>query len=93
MQAAEDEDEFDLNGPTEIAKLEQYGISSADIKKLTDAGYHTVEAVCYVPKKTLVNTKGISEAKLDKILEAAQKEVKMDFMNASTYLEQTKNRV
>ena len=46
-----------------------------------------------MPKKTLVNVKGISEVKLDKILEAAQKEVKMEFMTAGAYLENTKNRM
>mmetsp|Transcript_20469 Transcript_20469/g.25183 ORF Transcript_20469/g.25183 Transcript_20469/m.25183 type:complete len:139 (+) Transcript_20469:93-509(+) len=94
MQEAQGEDEeLDFSGPTPIAKLEQYGISNVDIKKLVDAGYHTIEAICYVPRKTLVTTKGISEAKLDKILEAAQKEVKMDFVSAGTYLDQTKNRI
>ena len=46
-----------------------------------------------MPKKTLINVKGISEVKLDKILEAAQKEVKMEFMTAGAYLENTKNRM
>lgn len=93
MEGAAEDESFDFNGPTPIIKLEQYGIQANDIKKLVDAGYHTVEAVCYVPRKTLVHVKGISEAKLEKILEAATKEVKMDFMSAGTYLEQTKNRV
>ena len=52
-----------------------------------------MEAISYVPKKTLITTKGISEAKLDKILEAASREVKMDFMTAGIFLETTKNRV
>lgn len=38
------------------------------MKKLEEAGYHTVEAVAYAPKKELINIKGISEAKADKIL-------------------------
>lgn len=83
----EEEDDFDLTGPTPISKLEQYGISAGDIKKLVDAGYHTVEAISYVPKKSLIHTKGISEAKLEKIMEAASKEVKMDFMTAGIFLE------
>uniref|UniRef100_A0A4W6DQH1 DNA repair protein RAD51 homolog n=1 Tax=Lates calcarifer TaxID=8187 RepID=A0A4W6DQH1_LATCA len=47
---------------------EQSGISASDIKKLEDAGFHTIEAVAYAPKKELLNIKGISEAKADKIL-------------------------
>lgn len=89
----EQDDSLDLNGPTPLDKLQQYGISAADIKKFIDAGYHTVEAICYVPRKTLINVKGISEAKLEKILEAAKEEVKMDFMTAGAYLDKTKDRV
>lgn len=96
MQAENQQDEqesLDLGGPTPILKLEMHGITSGDIKKFIEAGYHTCEAICYVPKKTLLNVKGISEAKLDKVLEAAKKEVSMDFMTAGAYLEQTKDRV
>lgn len=38
------------------------------MKKLEEAGYHTVESVAHAPKKELLNIKGISEAKADKIL-------------------------
>lgn len=48
--------------------MQQCGISGSDIKKLEDAGFHTIEAVAYAPKKELLNIKGISEAKADKIL-------------------------
>jgi DNA repair protein RAD51 len=44
------------------------GISASDIKKLVEAGYHTVEAVAYTPKKALLTIKGISETKADKLL-------------------------
>ncbi len=47
---------------------QEAGISSSDTKKLAEAGYHTVEAVAFTPKKTLCTIKGISEAKADKIL-------------------------
>ncbi|KAL0165117.1 hypothetical protein M9458_040870, partial [Cirrhinus mrigala] len=61
----EEEENF---GPQPVSRLEQCGISSSDIKKLEDGGFHTVEAVAYAPKKELLNIKGISEAKADKIL-------------------------
>lgn len=38
------------------------------MKKLEEAGYYTVEAVAFAPKKNLLAIKGISEAKADKIL-------------------------
>nr|KAF6486918.1 RAD51 recombinase [Rousettus aegyptiacus] len=56
-------------GPQPISRLEQCGINANDVKKLEEAGFHTVEAVAYAPKKELINIKGISEAKADKILE------------------------
>ena len=38
------------------------------MKKLEEAGFYTVEAVAFVPKKHLLAIKGISEAKADKIM-------------------------
>ena len=47
---------------------QSHGISANDVKKLEEAGYFTVESVAFVPKKSLLAIKGISEAKADKIL-------------------------
>ena len=44
------------------------GISATDVKKLEDAGFYTVESVAYAPKKNLLDIKGISDAKADKII-------------------------
>ena len=40
------------------------------MKKLRDAGLCTVEGVAYTPRKDLLQIKGISDAKVDKIVEA-----------------------
>ena len=40
----------------------------ADIKKLKDGGVHTIERACFCPKKELTAIKGLSEAKVDKII-------------------------
>jgi len=37
---------------------------------MEEAGFHTVEAVAFTPKKHLVIVKGLSEAKVDKIIDA-----------------------
>jgi DNA repair protein RAD51 len=50
-----------------ISRLEGNGITSADIKKLEEAGFHSVDAVAYQPRKHLLAIKGFSEAKVDKI--------------------------
>lgn len=59
------------------------GITSGDIKKLEEAGYHTVEAIAYTPKKYLIAIKGVSEAKAEKILLEAAKVVPMGFTTAT----------
>lgn len=78
----ETQDQF---GPLCISKLEQNGISSGDIKKLQEAGLHTIEAVAYTPKKMLLAIKGISDAKADKILMEAYKLIPMGFTTASEF--------
>uniref|UniRef100_H2SD86 RAD51 recombinase n=1 Tax=Takifugu rubripes TaxID=31033 RepID=H2SD86_TAKRU len=78
----EEEESF---GPQPLCRLEQCGISTSDIKKLEDAGFHTIEAVAYAPKKELLNIKGISEAKADKILTEAAKLVPMGFTTATEF--------
>lgn len=68
-QAPQDEEEeYQVSGPLLVDKLQEAGIHLQDIKKLTDAGFHTVEAVAYTSKKNLIGIKGISEQKAEKIL-------------------------
>ena len=47
LEQEEMEEQF---GPLLVKQLEQHGISSADCKKLQDAGFYTVEAVVYAPR-------------------------------------------
>ena len=61
-------DEGQQGGPILVTKLQEAGITAQDIKKLSDAGLHTVESVAYTPKKALMAIKGISEQKAEKIL-------------------------
>uniref|UniRef100_A0A8C5BU87 DNA repair protein RAD51 homolog n=1 Tax=Gadus morhua TaxID=8049 RepID=A0A8C5BU87_GADMO len=82
----EEEVEVEENfGPQPISRLEQSGVSSSDLKKLEEAGFHTIEAVAYTPKKELLHIKGISEAKADKILAEAAKLVPMGFTTATEF--------
>lgn len=72
-------------GPLTINKLEVNGITAGDIKKLQEAGLHTIEAVAYTPRKMLLAIKGISDAKADKILMEAYKLIPMGFTTASDF--------
>ncbi|XP_077365957.1 DNA repair protein RAD51 homolog 1 isoform X3 [Festucalex cinctus] len=78
-------EEGDNFGPQLLCRLEQCGIGTSDIKKLEDAGFHTIEAVAYAPKKELLNIKGISEAKADKIITESAKLVPMGFTTATEF--------
>ncbi|CAN0901220.1 DNA repair protein RAD51 homolog, partial [Linum grandiflorum] len=66
-----------------IISLQESGIAAIDVKKLKDAGLCTVESVAYSPRKELLHIKGISEAKVDKIIEAASKLVPLGFTSAT----------
>ncbi|XP_053690330.1 DNA repair protein RAD51 homolog A [Sabethes cyaneus] len=83
--AVTEEQDEDNYGPILIGKLEVNGITAQDIRKLAEAGFHTVEAVAFAPKKQLLAIKGISEAKADKILLEATKLVPMGFTTATDY--------
>ena len=69
----------EIDGPTPIKALEEKGINAGDIKKLEEAGFHTVEAVAFTPKKHLIIVKGLSEAKVDKIIDACQKIINLGY--------------
>jgi DNA repair protein RAD51 len=93
QEEQEEQHEVELDGPTPIKALEEKGINAGDIKKLEEAGFHTVEAIAFTPKKHLVNVKGLSENKVDKIIEAAAKIVQMGFQTASTYFEKRQSMI
>lgn len=52
--------------------MQEQGIAAADIKKLTDGGIFTVDAVAHAPKKELLAIKGLSEAKVEKLQQAGK---------------------
>jgi len=75
----------EIVGPLPIAKLEGNGIVPADVKRLKDAGYHTVESVAFVTRRHLMSIKGVSENKADKIIEQAAKLIPMGFTTATAF--------
>ncbi|CAG7951774.1 unnamed protein product [Penicillium salamii] len=80
-------DESGLPGPgapTPLSALDGLsGLTGRDIKLFVDAGYHTVEAVAYTPRRLLETIKGISEQKATKVLTEAAKLVPMGFTTAT----------
>uniref|UniRef100_A0A3P9PTH5 DNA meiotic recombinase 1 n=2 Tax=Poecilia TaxID=8080 RepID=A0A3P9PTH5_POERE len=57
----------------DIDLLQKHGINMADIKKLKSVGICTVKGIQMTTRKALCNIKGLSEAKVEKIKEAAGK--------------------
>lgn len=88
QEEAQEEEEKIFNP---IESLLEQGINQNDINKLLDAGFNTVEAVTYSTKKTLVAIKGLSEMKVDKIIEACSKICHLGFEPSSIFLEKRMN--
>uniref|UniRef100_A0A2K5PZB2 Meiotic recombination protein n=1 Tax=Cebus imitator TaxID=2715852 RepID=A0A2K5PZB2_CEBIM len=61
----------------DIDLLQKHGINMADIKKLKSVGICTVKGIQMTTRRALCNVKGLSEAKVDKIKEAANKLIKL----------------
>jgi DNA repair protein RAD51 len=72
------------------ALLDQ-GVASADIQKLNDAGYHTVESIAHATIRKLSEVKGLSEAKVTKLKEISKGIVPMEFKTAADALEDRKS--
>ena len=57
-------------GPHMLAELETQGIAASDLKKLQEAGIHTVEGLMHASLKRLVAIKGLTEVKIKKLKDA-----------------------
>ena len=74
-----------------ISSLLEQGINQSEINKLIDAGFNTVESVSYSTKKTLLAVKGLSEPKVDKILEACARICHIGFEPSNIFLQKRLN--
>lgn len=69
-----------------IDRLQEHGVNVADIAKLKAGGICTVKGLLMATKKEILNIKGISDMKLDKMIEAAQKLETLSFLTATEVL-------
>jgi meiotic recombination protein DMC1 len=74
----------------EIDTLQECGINVADINKLKSAGLCTIASILMTTKRDLLNIKGISDQKLDKIIEAATKLSGGSFISGTDVLNKRK---
>ncbi|PHU13862.1 Meiotic recombination protein DMC1 -like protein, partial [Capsicum chinense] len=84
VEREEIDDEEDLFEA--IDKLISHGINAGDVKKLQDAGIYTCNGLMMHTKKNLTGIKGLSEAKVEKICEAAEKIVNFGYITGSDAL-------
>lgn len=68
-----------------IEQLKTVGVSASDVSKLVEAGYPTVQSLAFAPRKELLEVKGFSDVKVDKIIKEAAKLVPMGFTTATEY--------
>ncbi|KAF9502449.1 hypothetical protein BDN71DRAFT_41706 [Pleurotus eryngii] len=66
-------DEDEVPNFDTVDELQQHGINVQDIVKLKSAAIHTVSGVNMTTRRQLLKIKGMSEAKVEKIKEAAHK--------------------
>ena len=76
-----------------IEMLQEGGINSADIKKLVESGFNSLEAISYTPKKNLISIKGLSEVKVDKIIKAVYDILNYRIQPSSVALQERKKLV
>ena len=93
----EEEEEIEKEGNKEeeedveyhpIDLLQEYGISSADIKKFLEAGYNSLESLSFAAKKNLLLIKGINDAKADKIIKILDETLKLKIQPSRVALEE-----
>lgn len=75
-----------------IDKLQESGINAADLKKLKDAGFNTSQSVAFAMRKDLLSIKGLSDQKVDKIIEAARKSSEVGFVTCTQLVSKMKSR-
>ncbi|CAD8122946.1 unnamed protein product [Paramecium sonneborni] len=84
-----EEDEYqDAISYTSLEKLAIPGFGGVDIQRLKDAGFTTCESIAYTAKKNLMNIKGMTDAKIEKLVEGVAKLVVNQFKPATDVLKQ-----
>mmetsp|Transcript_48845 Transcript_48845/g.85450 ORF Transcript_48845/g.85450 Transcript_48845/m.85450 type:complete len:346 (-) Transcript_48845:106-1143(-) len=78
-----------------IEELENHGVNKTDIIKLKAGGYHTIEAIAHGSMRKLVEVKGISEQKAQKLKEIIKTNnlVSIGFQTATSRLECMKDTI
>eukprot|EP00428_Durinskia_dybowskii_P076997 CAMPEP_0170357278 /NCGR_PEP_ID=MMETSP0117_2-20130122/1620_1 /TAXON_ID=400756 /ORGANISM="Durinskia baltica, Strain CSIRO CS-38" /LENGTH=346 /DNA_ID=CAMNT_0010611431 /DNA_START=47 /DNA_END=1087 /DNA_ORIENTATION=- len=96
MGADGEQEEYQMQSTfKKIEELENYGINRTDITKLKAGGYHTIESIAHGSLRKLVEVKGISEQKAQKLKEVIKTNnlVSIGFQTATSRLECMKDTI
>lgn len=83
------EDEYEVY--EDIDRLQEFGINVSDIKKLKGNGMYTIASVMMTSRRDLTSIKGLSEAKIIKIIEVVNKIQNFGFRSGSEVMEKRKS--
>lgn len=75
-----------------IDKLQDAGINAADLTKLKAAGFNTSQSIVFAMRKDLLSIKGLSDQKVEKIIEAARKSCDAGFLTCAQLVTKQKSR-
>ncbi|KAK2198204.1 bifunctional Prefoldin/Pescadillo/DNA repair Rad51-transcription factor NusA [Babesia duncani] len=78
---------------TPLECLLSKGLLPRDIDILKEAGYSTLECLAYVPQRSLLAIKGLSEQKVEKIKGACKELCDLGFCPASAYFQARENLI
>jgi meiotic recombination protein DMC1 len=92
IEQSENESEQDLleKELISVEKLADFGINQADIAKLKNAGIVTLKAVQQTTLRNLIKIKGVTEQKVEKIKDIAQKQIPQSFITGTAVMERRK---
>lgn len=76
----------------DLDALCEYQINAADIKKLKDTGLLTMNSVCFSTRKELLQIKGMSDVKVDKIIDICRKVCDNGYSTGLQMFEKLKSR-
>ncbi|OQS04890.1 DNA repair and recombination protein radA [Thraustotheca clavata] len=91
---SDDDEADDALSYDRIELLQDVGINASDIAKLKEDGFATVGQLFQVSMKRLLQVKGVSEAKAEKLIQAGRKIIgeKSGFITASSLLIKNKQK-
>lgn len=76
-----------------VEELIELGINKGDLDKLKESGFTTIESINFATKKQLVEIKGLSDVKVEKILKAVSQVLPLQLLPSKHALNKRRNLI